>query len=232
MKHLLTFLALVVVCCGLPATLHASVERAEVLRAINWVENPTNHARRGAHGELGPYQFRAKTWQLHTRKSFNLAVIREHADEIAVKHYEWIKRGLERAGIDPNPFNIAMAWNSGLGSVTNGKVPMVTYNYAERVSNLVESQRAQRLAANRTDASSSKSLAVLSLHLEGASEPVQFTLAAKNPVFVLQAEPLYEPVVTTDKSVPVRVVAQVEASGKPVFSLSGVAASGIAFVLP
>ena len=35
--------------------------------------------------------------RLHTRKPFSLAVVREHADEIATKHYEWLKRGLEKA---------------------------------------------------------------------------------------------------------------------------------------
>lgn len=230
MKRLLSILLLVVAVSGLSATASASTERAEVLRAINWVENPTNHARRGAHGELGPYQFRAQTWQLHTRKSFSLAVIREHADEVAVKHYEWIKRGLERAGIDPNPYNIAMAWNSGLGSVLNGKVPDVTYNYAQRVSNLVETQRQQRLGRAVAAVPNRSSPATApTFRLEADAQPVQFSLQSATPVFVLESEPLYEPVVKTVPVAPAVVVAKVE---KPLFNLSEVASSGFAFVLP
>lgn len=124
----------------------AAAERADVLRAINWVENPTNHTRRGPKGELGPYQFRSDTWRMHTRAPFSSAVQREQADEVAEKHYEWIRRGLAEAGIDANPFNIALAWNSGLGAVVSGRVPAVSYNYAGRVQNLVEAQHAERRA--------------------------------------------------------------------------------------
>ncbi len=237
MKQLLLLAALLCAICGLPTAALADMERADVLRAINWVENPTNHTRRGSHGELGPYQFRAKTWRLHTRKSFNLAVIREHADEVAVQHYEWIKRGLTRAGIDPNPFNIAMAWNSGLGSVLKGRVPEVTYNYAQRVTNLVESQRAQRGTPASAVAQTRPAArpATPSFRLDGASQPVEFSLRTENPVFVVQAVPLYEPVVVTDKTVPVRVVAAAPvrpAAEKPLFNLSDVASSGVALVLP
>jgi len=119
-------------------------DRWETLRAINWVENPTNHKRRGAFGELGPYQFRPQTWRMHTKKPFAWAVEREHADEVAVKHHEWLRRELREAGIDPSPYNIALAWNSGLGAVTNGRVPRVTYDYANRVANLVADQKARQ----------------------------------------------------------------------------------------
>ncbi len=124
-------------------------DRWETLRAINWVENPTNHTRRGAYGELGPYQFRPQTWRMHTKKPFSLAVERAHADEIAVKHYEWLRRELREAGIDPSPYNIALAWNSGIGAVTNGRVPRVTYDYANRVTNLVAAQKSRQAAAPR-----------------------------------------------------------------------------------
>lgn len=234
MKHLIFIAALLCACSVLPNEATADVERSEVLQAINWVENPTNHARRGAHGELGPYQFRASTWRLHTRKSFNLATIRAHADEIAVKHYEWLKQGLQRSGIDPHPYNIALACNSGLNSVLKGKVPDVTYNYAQRVTNLVETQRLRRAAAVVEPTPGSRSVArVPSFRLDRASEPIHFTIGPTSPVFVLQSELLYEPVVTTDKSVATaRAGVSSEAGDKPAFLLGGVAASGIAFVLP
>lgn len=122
-------------------------DRWETLRAINWVENPTNHTRMGRFGELGPYQFRSATWRMHTNRPFSQAIQREAADEVAVKHYEWIKANLERAGVDPSAFNIAMAWNTGVSNVINGRVPSVSYNYAERVVNLVHTFKSQQRAA-------------------------------------------------------------------------------------
>lgn len=119
-------------------------ERWETLRAINWVENPTNHAKAGRFGELGPYQFRPTTWRMHTTKPFQLAVQRSVADEIAVKHYEWIKTMLERGGVEANAFNIAMAWNCGAQAVIAGRIPAITFQYAQRVTNLIESFHAAR----------------------------------------------------------------------------------------
>lgn len=119
--------------------------RWETLRAINLVENPRNSPRPGSQGELGPYQFKRATWHQHTRKPFALAVERAHADEVAVLHYEWLKRGLARNGIEPSAYNIALAWNAGLSAVVNGRVPARTHRYAEQVVNLVaEIQRTTR----------------------------------------------------------------------------------------
>ncbi len=136
MKRHLTQIILLVSVLGFALKAGAD-DRWETLRAINWVENPTNHTRMGRFGELGPYQFRPATWRMHTKKSFQLANQREAADEVAIKHYEWIKRTLEKAGVDANSFNIAMAWNSGVDNVVNGRAPSVSYDYAERVTNLV-----------------------------------------------------------------------------------------------
>ncbi len=173
-------------------------ERAETLRAINWVENPTNHARRGSKGELGPYQFRSQTWRMHSRQPFERAVDRAHADEVAARHYEWIRRGLREAGIDPSPFNVALAWNSGLGSVLRGEVPTVSYRYAERVVNLVERQRDERRL--RAAAPAPAPVAV-------AAAPVRFDLTQPAPVHfrsvpaprfhLAPALPEHEPVLRT-----------------------------------
>lgn len=192
----------------------AASERAETLRAINWVENPTNHARRGSKGELGPYQFMPNTWRLHTKKSFHLAVVRDHADEVAIRHYEWIKQGLVSAGIDPSIYNIAMAWNCGLGAVKNGRVPMVTYHYAERVQNLVEMQHSQKAALAQTVP------AVKRRDQSAARTMVSFSLEPAAPRFTIAtAEPLYEPTVFTDKT-PVAPRLSLE---KPLFALSTMA---------
>lgn len=137
MNKLLTKILLVVTFLGF-TTLGGASDRWETLRAINWVENPTNQTAVGRFGELGPYQFRPATWRMHTDKPFRLAVQRTTADEIAIKHYEWIKRTLEQSGVEASVFNIAMAWNCGVDAVLNGRAPSVSYNYAERVTNLVD----------------------------------------------------------------------------------------------
>jgi hypothetical protein len=154
MKRLLTSLLLLVSVLGFTIKAGAD-DRWETLRAINWVENPNNHTRMGRFGELGPYQFRAGTWRMHTRKSFQLANQREMADEVAIKHYEWIKQSLTKAGVDASPFNIAMAWNSGVSNVVNGRAPSASFDYAQRVTNLVHSfkrndARATVAAARKT----------------------------------------------------------------------------------
>src|ERR1051326_8830285 len=79
--------------------------RADTLQAINWVENPTGTTRPGAYGELGPYQFRQSTWQMHTQRPFIEATDRRAADEVAVAHYEWVKAALERAGVEATTYN-------------------------------------------------------------------------------------------------------------------------------
>jgi hypothetical protein len=179
-------------------------DRWETLRAINWVENPSNHTRKGRFGELGPYQFRPTTWRMHTSRPFSQATLREAADEVAVKHYEWIKTSLERAGVHPSPFNIAMAWNTGVNNVLKGRVPNVTYNYAERVSNLVETFK-QRTA--------SVPVAPIVTHAPVPSASVQFSLerpvvrfavfSQDAPKFEIAVAPAPEiPVVYTDRSYP------------------------------
>jgi len=136
---------LAAVTLGLAMPFLAAANRGETLRAINLVENPSNKTGYGPRGELGPYQFRSSTWHMHTQKSFSLANDRAAADEVAALHYEWIKRGLNEAGIAPNTYNIALAWNCGLTAVVSGRIPAGTYQYATQVSNLAESFAQQRL---------------------------------------------------------------------------------------
>ncbi len=151
MKRLFNLLLVTTALLGL-LPLAAASDRWETLQAINWVENPTNQRHPGSKGELGPYQFRRDTWRMHTSAPFSQAVERRPADAVAVKHYEYIRRGLQEAGIAASPFNIALAWNCGLGGVVGGRVPRVTYRYAEQVNNLVETlkQRPQLALAEKT----------------------------------------------------------------------------------
>jgi hypothetical protein len=124
---------------GLLISSAVAADRSDILHAINLVENPSNSTGYGPCGELGPYQFRSSTWHMYSQKPFGMANDRASADEVAARHYEWIKHRLTEAGIDANVFNIAMAWNCGLTAVVSGHIPEVTYHYAEQVRNLAES---------------------------------------------------------------------------------------------
>lgn len=164
----------------------------------------------GRFGELGPYQFRSGTWKMHTTRPFNQATHREAADEVAVKHYEWIKRTLTKAGVDANAFNIAMAWNCGVDNVLKGRVPAVSYDYATRVTNLVQTFKERRVPATVVAATPAPTLTpnrgsppVISLD----SPVVSFTLAQVDaPKFELVLPSAPEmPVVYTNRD-PVEVV--------------------------
>ncbi len=110
--------------------------RWATLEAIHKLENPNNLSRPGAHGELGAYQFRLTTWQMHTSTPFREALDRATSDTIAVQHYEWLTRSLEKAGWPATPYNIALAWNGGLRAVTSGRAVRASHDYAQRAANL------------------------------------------------------------------------------------------------
>lgn len=197
--------------CGLLPRATAS-DRWETLRAINWVENPTNHTRYGPKGELGPYQFRRDTWRMHSRKPFSQATDRGTADEVAVIHYEWIKRQLAEASVEPNAFNIALAWNCGVNAVISGRTPTVSYRYAEQVTNLVDllkhRERAERIIlvenkAGTTSRSGDKIefamqsgqprfvLAPGAPRLVIAGEKPRYALQDETPLFTLDSQPRF-----------------------------------------
>jgi hypothetical protein len=121
--------------------------RSDTLQAINWVENPSGTTRPGAYGELGAYQFKESTWQMHTQRPFAQAIDRHASDEVAVAHYEWLKTTLERAGIEPTTYNIALAWNAGVNAVIKNRAPAVAHNYAMRVNNLATDLGTRQLVA-------------------------------------------------------------------------------------
>lgn len=113
-----------------------AASRPTILEVIHKLENPHNVATTGPCGELGAYQFRAATWRMHTSLPFQHAVNRVTSDSIAIKHYEWIKRGLEAAGVPATPYFIALAWNGGLAAAISGRAPAVAHDYAQRAENL------------------------------------------------------------------------------------------------
>ena len=118
--------------------------RWETLEAIHWVENPYNLRTPGPCGELGAYQFRPETWRMHTRLPFREALDRSRSDEVAVLHYDWLKAALERKGLEASVYNIALAWNAGLGAVISGRAPAVSRDYAARVENIALELRAHQ----------------------------------------------------------------------------------------
>jgi hypothetical protein len=122
-------------------------ERWETLEAIHWIENPHNTSQPGPYGELGAYQFRASTWRMHTTLPFHQALNRSASDRVAVQHYEWIKQGLVRNGLEATPYNIALAWNGGLSATVNGSVPAAARDYAERVINIAQSLHKTQVAS-------------------------------------------------------------------------------------
>lgn len=203
MKRLLTRLFLLVTTLAFTIQARAD-DRWETLRAINTVENPTNHTRMGRFGELGPYQFRSGTWRMHTRRPFSQATQREAADEVAIIHYEWIKANLEKAGVDASAFNIAMAWNTGVNNVINGRAPTVSYNYAERVVNLVHTFKQQQ---KRAPAIAREPVAVATVSpvvIPSLDKPMlNLSLEPDAPKFeVVVAPPAPLPVVFTDRELP------------------------------
>jgi hypothetical protein len=73
---------------------------------------------------------------MHTTVPFARALERSASDDVALRHYEWIKAGLEQAGVRATPYFIGLAWNGGLDAAVRGRAPRVARDYAERVANL------------------------------------------------------------------------------------------------
>lgn len=130
------FIGMMALFLFLVASVAHATGRGAILEAIHCLENPRNLTRPGTRGELGPYQFRERTWRMHTTVPFARALDRSESDAVAVLHYEWLRRGLERAGMTPTPYAIALAWNSGLTATVRGRSPAVAHDYARRAENL------------------------------------------------------------------------------------------------
>ncbi len=134
------------------ATAAASTDRAATLAAIRLIENPRNVSRPGPGGELGPWQFKAETWRMHSTRPFTDALDRDEALRVAGRHYDWICRGLAKARLPQDAYHVALAWNSGLGAVIRREAPSRAHRYAERAANLAETLRQGPLLAS-TDGS-------------------------------------------------------------------------------
>jgi hypothetical protein len=139
---------LVLVGTALPVT---AAQRADILLAIHWVENPRNLTKPGPQGELGAYQFRESTWRMHTKLPFRYAAEKAHADPVAVRHYDWIARGLIRNGMEVTPYNVGLAWNGGLSATVRGRVPAAALRDAARGPHLQLAQLQPPTAIFRPD---------------------------------------------------------------------------------
>lgn len=105
------------------------------LRALSMVESGNNVQAVGLAGELGKFQMMP-------------AVVSEcggYGEREARREIQRIEVALVHMGVDPSPYNVALAWNAGLGAVRHGKVPESSYRHALRVVNLLEDlQRGQK----------------------------------------------------------------------------------------
>jgi len=113
--------------------------RAATLEAIHCLENPTDSTAPGRYGELGPYQFREATWHKYSQVPFAYALNRRASDDVAIRHYDWLKQQIESHGLPASSYNIALAWNGGLGAVLRGHSVRAARDYARRASNLASS---------------------------------------------------------------------------------------------
>ncbi len=110
----------------------------DFLSAVRQVESGDRYdCPPGRAGELGAYQFRREVWSRYTQAAFTQAQT-SVADEVAARHYAWIASQLEARGIAVSPWNLAVAWNGGIGTVGSRRIPRATRDYADRVVNLVQ----------------------------------------------------------------------------------------------
>jgi hypothetical protein len=118
----------------------------DFLYAIRVVESGDNYnCPTGPYGERGPYQFRRAVWQEYTSAPFYRART-AYADVVAERHYDWIVHVLSDRGLRPTVYNVAEAWNGGVGAVIRGRIPSATRGYASRVVNIVEEEAHVRAA--------------------------------------------------------------------------------------
>jgi hypothetical protein len=107
----------------------AAQSLAILLTAISMVETGGDKNAVGSRGERGEFAMIPSVVAQHggyTRKD-------------AESHAVLVQKRLVANKIDPNPFNIALAWNAGIGAVIRGNAPVKSYQYAVRVNNLYES---------------------------------------------------------------------------------------------
>ena len=86
---------------------------------------------------------------MYTRAPFSRALDRHSSDAVAVRHYNYLKAELERRGVEASPYNIALAWNGGIGAVFEEHPSAAAVDYASRAANLAAEFVRSEMAASR-----------------------------------------------------------------------------------
>lgn len=116
-----------------PVSLWAHVDRDALIDAIGIVETG-GRAQIGAHGERGVYQLTPAVRR----------IVGGEDRDAALRWLDLLETRLMANHIDLNPFNIALAYNGGVGGLVRGRAPMASYDYALRVTTMYRLILAQR----------------------------------------------------------------------------------------
>lgn len=94
-----------------------------LLKAVALVESGGNPHAIGERGERGAFQMMPQV----------VAECGGYNERAALVQMKRIEAALIHAGVDPQPYNLALAWNAGIGRVLRGGAPERAYGYARRV---------------------------------------------------------------------------------------------------
>lgn len=130
---------------GAPSASSAALQRPAFLNGIAQLETGTIDVGRpcvkiGRRGERSAWQISPEVWREYCEASFTRASSDSRlAAMVAAAHLEWLRLSLEQKGRPATPYNLALAWNAGLGAVLTGKAPPGAHDYAARADALYES---------------------------------------------------------------------------------------------
>lgn len=105
----------------------SGAQLAVFLKALALVESGGNPRAVGSAGERGVFQVSPAV----------AAEVGGYGERAVRREIARIECALLHMGVDPQPFNVYLAYNAGLGAVQRGQVPVVTYRRATRLVNLM-----------------------------------------------------------------------------------------------
>ncbi|MEY5101116.1 MAG: Transglycosylase domain [Pseudomonadota bacterium] len=105
----------------------SAAQLAVFLQALALVESGGNPRAVGSAGERGAFQLTPAV----------AASAGGYCARAAEREVRRIEAALTRMGVDPLPFNVYLAYNAGLGAVRRGDAPVVTYQRAQRLCNVM-----------------------------------------------------------------------------------------------
>ena len=107
--------------------------------ALAMVETPNGiPVRPGPYGETGRWQLRPGTRADREHDLRRRGILHPTDETLATEQVLWLQRSLRFIAIEPNAFNVALAWNAGLWQATRGRAPVSAYGFAGRVTALAE----------------------------------------------------------------------------------------------